>query len=253
MDTIAHPHPTTTPSPETGIEMTSDKEKTGLRFEGLRTNSVASPQQQTRTDNGIITVRYEEAIPAKPPIAVTVAPPARAPTDIHPALRRPKSGITETDESKRDSGLAPTTSSKAGEGSVTTVDEHILGVKIEFNSSFQSATTLQSPVPGTPTPQATRLDSTDSGSMSRWRKPGSRKSSTPKTPVTPPSKSTPEEFTPISTPIPTDSLIDEEFLESLSFSKRGSMMLGGKKAINGHARTHGGRRYIYCQRQRDIC
>jgi hypothetical protein len=33
-------------------------------------------------------------------------------------------------------------------------------------------------------------------------------------------------------------------LESLSFSKRGSMMLGGKKAVNGHVRTHGGRRYV---------
>jgi hypothetical protein len=224
--------------------MAPDKEKSGIGLGGFRTKSVASPQQQTRTDNGIITLRYEEAVPAKPPIAVTVAPPARAPTDIHPALRRPKSGIEETDESKRDSGLAPTTSSKAREGSVTTIDENILGVKIDFNSSFQSATSPQAPCPSTPPPQVTRLDSMGSGSMSRWRKPGSRKSSTPKTPRTPTSKSTPEEFTPISTPIPTESLMDQEFLESLSFSKRGSMMLGGKKAVNGHVRTNGGRRYV---------
>jgi hypothetical protein len=220
--------------------MAPDKDKTGIGFGGLRTKSVAPPQQQTRTDNGIITLRYEEAIPAKPPIAVTVAPPARAPTDVHPALRRPKSGIEETDESKRDSGLAPTTSSKAREGSVNTVDENILGVKIDFNSSLQSANPPQSPVPSTPT--VARVDSMGSASLSRWRRPGSRKNSTPKTPRTPTSKSTPEEFTPISTPIPTENLIDEELLESLTFSKRGSVMLGGKKAVNGHMRTNGGRR-----------
>ncbi|KAN0090369.1 RabGAP/TBC [Hyaloscypha variabilis] len=222
--------------------MAPDKERSGIGLGGFRTKSVASPQQNTRIDGGIITLRYEEAVPAKPPIPVTVAPPQRAPTEKHPALRRPKSRIEETDETKRDSGLAPTTSSKARDGSVTTVDENILGVKIDFSSNLQSATSLQAPPPSTPTPQITRLDSMGSGSMSRWRKPGSRRSSTPKTPRTPTSKSTPEEFTPISTPIPTESLIDEEFLQSLSFSKRGSMMLGGKKAVNGHARTNGGRR-----------
>lgn len=227
--------------------MAPGKERTGLGLGGPRTKSVASPQQQTRIDNGIITLRYEEAIPAKPPIAVTVAPPAREPVDIHPALRRPKSGLEEEiDQRKRDSGLAPTTSSKAREGSVTTVDENILGVKIDFSSSLQNADSNppQSPVPSSP--QVTRIDSMGSGSISRWRKPGSRKSSTPKTPRTPTSKSTPEEFTPISTPIHTESLIDEGFLESLTFSKRGSVMLGGKKAVNGYARTNGGRRYV-CQ------
>jgi hypothetical protein len=218
---------------------TKDKDKSGTGT--LRTKSVASPQQQTRTDNGIITLRYEEALPAKPPIAVTVAPPQRAPPiDTHPALRRQKSGVEETDESKRDSGLAPTTSSKAREGSVNTVEENILGVKIDFNSSTQSTIPPQTPVPSTP--KITKSDSMGSGSMSRWRKPVSRKSSTPKTPRTPMSTSTQEEFSPITTPIPTESLIDEEFLRGITFSKRGSMMLG-KKAVNGHARTNGGRRY----------
>jgi hypothetical protein len=41
-----------------------------------------------------------------------------------------------------------------------------------------------------------------------------------------------------------ESLLDEEFLGSLTFSKRGSVMLGGKKAVNGHVRTNGGRRYV---------
>ncbi|KAJ2898754.1 TBC domain-containing protein [Zalerion maritima] len=38
-------------------------------------------------------------------------------------------------------------------------------------------------------------------------------------------------FSPITTTIPTDTLVDEEFLAQLSFSKRGSVMLGGKKAV----------------------
>jgi hypothetical protein len=219
--------------------MAPGNEKTGTGLGSLRTKTVVSSQQQTRTDNGIITLRYEETIPAKPPIAVTVAPPAKAPTDVHPALRRPKSDLEETDPRKRDSGLAPTTSSKAREGSV---DENILGVKIDFNSSIPSVNPPQSPIISTPTPA--RRDSTGSQSVSRWRRPGSKRSSTPKTPRTPPSKSTPEEFTPISTPIPMESLLDEEFMGSLTFSKRGSVMLGGKKAVNGYVWTNGGRRYV---------
>jgi hypothetical protein len=219
---------------------TKGKDKSGTGT--LRTKSGALPQQQMRTDNGILTLRYEETLPAKPPIAVTVAPPQRAPPiDTHPALRRKKSGVEETDESKRDSGLAPTMSSKAREGSVNTVEENILGVKIDFNSSTQSTIPPQTPVPSTP--NITKSDSMGSGSMSRWRNPVSRKNSTPKTPRTPTSTYTQEEFSPITTPIPTESLIDDEFLRGITFSKRGSMMLGGEKAVDGHARTNGGRRY----------
>src|SRR5882724_458920 len=102
--------------------MAPDKEKSGTGLGGFRTKSSATPTQQTRTDNGIITLRYEEAVPAKPPIAVTVAPPRAPPTDLHPALRRPKTATAEADPRKRDSGLAPTTSIKAREGSVNTVN-----------------------------------------------------------------------------------------------------------------------------------
>jgi hypothetical protein len=224
-----------------------DKEKGGLGTLSLRTKSIASPQQQTRPDNGIITLRYEEALPAKPPIAVTVAPPRAPPTDTHPALRRPRSGVEETGENKRDSGLAPTTSSKAREGSVNTVDEIVLGLKIDFDLGTQSINPPQTPVPSTP--KVAERDSIGSGSVGRWRRPSLRKS----TPRTPTSKSTQEEFSPITTPIPTESLIDEDFLEGITFSKRGSMMLGGKKAVDGHARSHGGRRFdLYYARQRIV-
>jgi hypothetical protein len=208
----------------------------------FRTKTITTTQQQTRTDNGIITLRYEETLPAKPPIAVTVAPPRAPPTDTHPALRRPSTGAEEKDESKRDSGLAPATSSKARDDSVNTVDDNALGVAINFNSSPQAAKTPYTPRQVPRTPKFTKSDSMGSGSVSRWRKPGSTKGSLPRTP--PSAAKTEEEFSPITTPIPTDSLLDEDFLEQLSFSTRGSMMLGGKKAVSGHSRANGGRRWV---------
>ena len=35
-----------------------------------------------------------------------------------------------------------------------------------------------------------------------------------------------------------------DLLRTLSFSKRGSVMLGGKKVVNGQARATAGRRYV---------
>jgi hypothetical protein len=191
-----------------------------------------------REDNGILTLRYEETKPAKPPLAVTVPPPRQPPTDTHPALR-------SEEERKRDSGLAPTTSSKAREGSVNTVstiEENALGpfgVKIDFNSS-SSQIDKEREVPTTPSVK--RTESVGERSMQRWMKAVSRKSSTRQMPT---SKETEEEsYSPITTPIPTDSLLDDGFLDTISFSKRGSIMFGGKKDANGHVRPHGGRRYV---------
>jgi hypothetical protein len=190
-----------------------------------------------REDNGILTLRYEETKPAKPPLAVTVPPPRQPPTEPHPALR-------SEEERKRDSGLAPTTSSKTREGSVNTVstiEENVLGVKIDFNSSpAQIEREAEVEVPAIPRVKQSGSPGEREGSMHRWMKAVSRKNSTRQTPT---SKETEEEesFSPITTPIPTDSLLDEGFLETISFSKRGSMMFGGK-TVNGHARTNGGRR-----------
>lgn len=192
----------------------------------------------TRPEKGLIALRYEDSVPAKPPIAVTVAPPRAPPTDTHPALRiGPRAA--HDDEHKRDSGLAST---KNTEGSVNSasVEENVLGFTINFNSA-PSVSLAQTP---TRTPPASPKVIKKSYSMSgnRWRRPGSRKSTAaPKTPTCE-EKSAEEEF--ITTAIPTDSLLDADFLDSLSFSKRGSIMLGGKKGVNGHSRQHGGRRWV---------
>ncbi|KAL2069810.1 hypothetical protein VTL71DRAFT_14489 [Oculimacula yallundae] len=212
----------------------------------LRTKTstnLTTPQSAARSDNGIITTRYEETLPAKAPIAVTTPPPRDAPTDIHPALRRPKTaGENPKDERKRDSGLAPTTSSRAKEGSVYTADaieeEVSLGVEIDFDKSSNIVSPLQSPTLSSNPKVVTKSPSMSSGSM-RW-KPGSRRNSN----RTPGVGKTEEEktFVPITTDIPTDEFLDEEFLRGLSFSKRGSVMVGGKKAYNGQARANVGRR-----------
>jgi hypothetical protein len=194
-------------------------------------------------------LRYEEARVAKPPIPVTVPPPRQPPQDTHPALRTP-STTSDLDGKKRDSGLAPMTSSKAREGSVSTVEDNVVGypgISINFNN--MATTTEAQPValqledaPTTtaaPTTPKNEKVTTQTGKF--WRRQSSKRTS-PQSST--PEKSSDEEFSGITTPIHTESLLDEDFLDQLSFSKRGSMMLGGKKAVNGHIRQSGGRRYV---------
>jgi hypothetical protein len=191
----------------------------------FRTQSRASRKlHKTRSDDGLITLRYEEALAAKRPIPVTVPPPRAPPTDIHPALRRQRSALTEEDLSKRDSGLAPTTSSKARDSSVTIVDENGLSMSIDFMSGFTTALPSPTPVSSAPEPGESRR-ATDKTQL--------RKNSGPKTPIHQVTISPPLEnqYTPIKTDIPTDSLLDSDFLEQISFTQRGSMLLGGEKAV----------------------
>ncbi|KAG9234475.1 rab-GTPase-TBC domain-containing protein [Amylocarpus encephaloides] len=218
-----------------------------------RRSSPTQVSQPTRasdgSDGGLVALRYEETVPAKPPIAVTVTPSHRAPPlDSHPALRNTR-WRTEEDDKKRDSGLAPTTSSRAREGSVNTVEENVLGISIDFNSPPQTKMAQPvadltispvSPIATTPTSTSTSTPTPTSGNF--WMKSSSKK--TPAVPITPPpiKKSFEEEFSSITTSIPTESLMDDDFLNQMSFSKRGSVMFGGKKAVAGHLRPNGGRR-----------
>lgn len=196
-----------------------------------------------RAGDSMISLRYEETLAAKPPIPVTVAPPRAPPTDTHPALRRPANELREEeDDWKRDSGLAPTTtSSKAGgEGSVTTVDESVSLSGLApspNNSAMKVQSAPQIPPRELPTTKVKRGGSVGSGSAHRWRRPASSKGSEPKTPPALRKSTSAEQFSPITTLIPTESLLEENFLDKLSFSKRGSVMLGGKKAINRPTRV----------------
>jgi hypothetical protein len=191
-----------------------------------------------RAGDSMISLRYEEMVPAKPPIPVTVAPPRAPPADIHPALRRPIKDLGEEDDRKRDSGLAPTTSSKAREGSVNTVDENVSSLSASPNPTLKvhSAPQTLTHAPS-PTHKLKRSGSMSSGSAHIWRRPSSSKSSNPKTPTKITRSRSTEQFSPITTLIPTDNLLEDGFLDKLSFSNRGSVMLGGKKAVNRPVRV----------------
>ncbi len=215
----------------------------------------------TRLDNGLLTLRYEEAAPARPPIPVTVPPPRQPPVEEHPAFRRDFSALRGGDERKRDSGLAPTTASSrkggrsersfgVGEGSIMTVEEgdgvvaspeELLGVRIDFDTSASPPKSSGSGTAKASTERAQPIEKVESaGSGNRLRKKRSLQQAPP--------KEEQQEFQPIETDIPTESLLSEDFLDKMTFSNRGSVMLGGKKVRpssakeNGQARINGGRR-----------
>ncbi|KAF5868911.1 putative tbc domain-containing protein [Botrytis fragariae] len=220
----------------------------------------------------LIAMRYEDMFPgARAPIPVTVAPPLSPPTDTHPAFR-PRSllnqghelgALKKEDNTKRDSGLAPTTSTSARDcegGSINrhsfnTVDnDNVLGININFDSKVAMAepsstsstpqvqlSDVQSPA-SLKSPSFMKNESLGSsaGSLKRWK----TKNGNSKTPTNT-GKSieiSDEQFSPITTPIPGESLLEDDFMQSMSFSKRGSIMLGGRKPINAQARTNATRR-----------
>ncbi|KAH6673075.1 rab-GTPase-TBC domain-containing protein [Halenospora varia] len=215
----------------------------------VRSRIVAASPPRMRLGDNLIALPYEQTVAAKPPIPVIVAPPRAPPTEQHPAFRT-RTGNENRDDKKRDSGLAPTTSSKAREGSVISIreniEENVLGFTIDFDRTPEILSVTMAPTqPATPKPP-TKTNSV--ASKSRWRRASTKKSipPSPKSPKTPTSAgktgSEDEQFSPITTPIPTDSLLDGDFLNQISFSKRGSIMLGGKKAVNGHMRAGATRR-----------
>lgn len=207
------------------------------KLSSLRTKTVLAVQSP-RTDEGIKALRYEEILPARPPIPVTIAPPRSPPTDTHPALRRSTSDTDERDPRKRDSGLAPTESTAAREGSLITGEESSLSAPANKHLADTSGSGRYE-VPMTPkTPKTVRSDSTST--ISRWRRGSCKIETVPGSPRSTESKSngSEAEFSPITTPIPTKSELQLDFMDHIAFSKRGSVLLGGKKALNRRSRAN---------------
>ena len=200
----------------------------------LRTKAVLTVQS-LRTDEGIKALRYEETLPARPPIPVTIAPPRSPPTDTHPALRRSTSGIREQDLRKRDSGLAPTESTAAREGSLITGEESSLPAPANKSLADTSGPARRE-VPKTPN----TVKSDSASTISRWRRGSGNKETVPGSPKSTESKSygSEAEFSPITTPIPTKSELQLDFMDHIAFSKHGSVLLGGKKALNRRSRAN---------------
>lgn len=190
----------------------------------MATSAQSSPPKEC-----LKTLRYEETLPAKPPIPVTIIPPRAPPTDTHPALRRSTSGTKMQDISKRDSGLAPTESTAAREGSLIAGDE---------NSLFTPASSTLAHTNGVVTPETPKTPniprSDGFSTASRWRRASIKKGSSPKTPQKERIKTSgsTEEFSPITMPIPTEGQLELNFMDQISFSNRGSVLLSGKKVRN---------------------
>ena len=221
---------------------------------------IGSTMSLVKDDHGILSLRYEEAIAGTVPIPVTVAPPRQPPIEEHPALRARPMGLLD-DEGKRDSGLAPTTSSKGiggsgREGSLNSTitreqeeKDFVLGFEMDFNTNTVYSSPLAMSVKEPQTPTGTGMSKrTSNESLVSGKRLGRRGSNTNgnATPKTPKSQTRAEvespDFSPITTTIPSASEGFGEDFMNMSFSKRGSVMLGGRKAVNGHLRHNGGRR-----------
>lgn len=63
--------------------------------------------------------------------------------------------------------------------------------------------------------------------------PNTNKRAASSSPATSRASATDSDFEPLAIPIPTAGFLDDDFLSQLSFSKRGSIMLGGKRAFPG--------------------
>jgi hypothetical protein len=201
------------------------------KLSSLRTKAAVSVQS-LRTDEGLKVLRYEETTPAKPPIPVTIAPPRVPPVDTHPALRSSPGRIDKLDQSKRDSGLAPTEST-ARSGSLIAGDEYCSIAPTNSASIHMSGLAI----PETPkTPRV--LKSENSSISSRWRRGSGMRDRNPKTPESEKRNAMGSDggFSRITTPIPTDGELELDFMDDIAFSKRGSVLLGGKKALNGRHR-----------------
>lgn len=199
-------------------------------------------------ESGLKTLRYEEVQEGRQPIPVTVPPPRIPPTDTHPALREPALSLADEDSAKRDSGLAPMTSTNMREGSVISIgsaSKKTVAITNTDATTTATATantnnaTLPSTAPATPV-VAERSSSWSSNATNKLRKTnGGKKNASPDTPESADNRTTSEDnFSPLMTPIPTDAQLELDFMDQVTFSNRGSVLLGGKKAVNAQLRTN---------------
>jgi hypothetical protein len=196
---------------------------------------IATAAQSSNANGSLKSLRYEQTLPAKPPIPVTIVLPRAPPTDTHPALRRPDSSIEQQDISKRDSGLAPTESTAAREGSLIAGDES--SSFTPTNSSLIHTNSAMTPE----TPKSPNFIKSDSSStVSRWRRGSIKKGNDPETPQREGSGTagSDEDFSAITTPIPTEGQLKLNFMDQISFSNRGSVLLSGKKVRKERSREN---------------
>lgn len=186
-------------------------------------------------------IPYEDTKIEKPPIPISFgSPPPNSPRKKQTGLRRPNTSASQQlspcatpprirDDVRRDSGLAPSTTAR--------------------DSRTTLATELESPsLRNSPSlPKFTISDDSASTSSKKTRRWGTKKVQSPK-PLTEPLPLPQSPFMGLVTEIPTGNFEDLTSPGQIEFSKRGSMLIGGRKAnsTNGgpfkHSRTIGSRR-----------
>jgi len=192
------------------------------------------PSARLPSRESLKAISYDDTTAAKTPIPITVAkPPPTVPPKGLPGLRRPQSSNQRLspqaarsklhDDVRRDSGLAP--SSSTARDSRTT-----LGTDMDSTSSIRHSPSI---------PSVSAYDETHF-LQSSFPADGENTHSSEERNALDPSLQTP--FMSILTEIPTGSFEDLTIPGQVEFSKRGSMLIGGKKAnkANGEALSHGG-------------
>lgn len=198
----------------------------------------APPSPRSPSREGLKAISYNDTVAAKPPIPITVAtPPSKSSPSGFKGLRRPKTSNQRLspqiarsklqDDARRDSGLAPSSS--------TTRDSRTtLGTDVDSTTSMKRSPSI---------PSFAANDAAPSPKLNTTGDEESRSKEQPELPTTPQSP-----FMSILTEIPSGSLEDLTVPGQVQFSKRGSMLIGGKKANNGHGRNVSNGRVIGSRR-----
>lgn len=189
----------------------------------------ATPSKMPPSGEGLKAIPYSDTTAAEPPIPITVAtPPSNLSHKRVAGLRRPTSSDQRLspqtarsklhDDIRRDSGRAPSSS--------TTRDSRTtLGTEVDSVSSIRHSPSIQS------------IIAHDDSHLSRNQIPSNgdaiqaleERDRIPSSPHAP--------FMSILTEIPTGSFEDLTIPGQVEFSKRGSMLIGGKKANNTGGET----------------
>ena len=194
----------------------------------------APPSSRPPSQESLKGIPYEETTAAEPPIPITVAtPPSSSSQHSFTGLRRPKNNQRLSPQTaraklhkdvRRDSDLAPSNSTASD--SRTT-----LGTDVDSSSSIRHSPSF----PSFAAPDDPPISHSFEQGLGRdERKPSSKdQNGSPAVPQTP--------FKGILTEIPTGSFEDLTIPGQVEFSKRGSMLIAGRKAnnTNGNALSNG--------------
>lgn len=199
----------------------------------------APPPTRPPSRESLKAISYNDTIAAKPPIPITVAtPPSKSSHTGFSSLQRPKTYKERLspqtarsklqDDARRDSGLAPSSS--------TTRDSRTtLGTDVESTTSVKRSPSIPSfsANDAAHAPKSNTTGEEESGSQ--------EKTELPTIPQLP--------FMSLLTEIPSGDFEDLTLPGQVEFSKRGSMLIGGQKANKGHGRNVSNGRLIGSRRK----